>query len=324
MNRLRAYRELEGMTQAELGVLLRLSPAMVSGIESGSKPFTGDLAAIGYRSDRFNLPSMSEPLHRLRSSTAVASRNRAKELLRLAGEVFAELAGATKRSPRLRLARYASPQSLDDLDEIASDVRAVLEHEQIGPIRNLTAAVERAGVCLVPIVGLEGIDGLSSWVNGYAVIGLSTTAPGDRFRMTLAHELGHLLFHIRSGDGTETEANQFASALLFPRDDFDIALPERPHLRDFIALKAAWGVSVAALVYRAHELGYIDDSRYRALQIQLAKWRRHEPGSFEPAYGELFPRLVEVNGGVDTVAQKLGVPKSHLADTINWRRLRVA
>ena len=71
----------------------------------------------------------------------------------------------------------------------------MLDHEETGPIQNLTAAAERAGICLIPIVGLPGIDGLSSWVNGVPVIGVSPNIPGDRFRFTLAHEIGHLLMH---------------------------------------------------------------------------------------------------------------------------------
>jgi Zn-dependent peptidase ImmA (M78 family) len=324
VNRLKAYRDLEGITQSELGLILGLSPQMVSAIESGRRTYAGNLKAIGYRDDRFNLPAMSEPLHRLRISTTMMSRDRAKEILRLGGEVFGELAARTKRSPRLRLEKYDPPRSVNDVEEIATDVRGVLEHERTGPVHNLTAAVERAGVCLVPIVGLEGIDGLSSWVNGVAVIGLSTAVQGDRFRLTLAHELGHLFFHTRGGETTESEANQFACALLFPRSDFDAAMPLRPQLRDFIGLKASWGVSVAALIYRAHELEFIDDARFRALQIQMSKWRKYEPGSFEPVYGTLLPRLVEVNGGISHVATELGLRRSHLADTVNWRRVRVA
>ena len=71
-----------------------------------------------------------------------------------------------------------------DITEYASEVRvAALEQEECGPIKNLTAAAERAGICLIPIVGLKGIDGISSWVEGQPVIGLSIdNVPGDRFR----------------------------------------------------------------------------------------------------------------------------------------------
>ncbi len=324
MNRLRAYRDIEGINQQELGAILGISPQMVSAIEMGRREFSGDLSALGYSAERLVLPSMSPPLHRTRASTTAAAKKRAHELLRLAGEVFAELCKQTERSPQLRLERSTSPAVLDELEELAIDVRAVLDHEELGPIHNLTAAVERAGVCLVPIVGLDGIDGLSSWVNGVPVIGLSPTVPGDRFRLSLSHELGHLLLHAKRTENTESEAYRFAGALLFPRSEFDAAMPDRPQLRDFIALKQSWAMAVSALVYRAHELEYIDDARYRALQIQMSKWQKLEPGAFEPVHGELFARLVEVNGGPSDVAAKLGVNKQHLSELLNWSHLRLA
>jgi Zn-dependent peptidase ImmA (M78 family) len=324
MNRLRAYRALEYLNQEELGELLNISPQMVSAVESGRRPFHGDLDALGYSQERFELPSMSPPLHRHRASTKVATKNRAQEILRLGGEVFAALHERTPRTPNVGIERIDTPRTLDEWEEMAIDVRCLLGHEEFGPIRNLTSAVERAGICLVPVAGLEGIDGLSSWVEDVPVIGLSPGIPGDRFRFTLSHEIAHLMFHRRKTETSEHEANRFAGALLFPRAEFDAAMPERPTLRDFVNLKSAWGVAVAAVVYRAHELDYIDDRRFRALQIQMSKWRKSEPKAFQPVYGELLGRLVEVHGGADTVAQALGMNRNHVAELTNWSHLRVA
>jgi Zn-dependent peptidase ImmA (M78 family) len=116
----------------------------------------------------------------------------------------------------------------------------------------------------------------------------------------------------------------FASALLIPREDFDAAMPDKRLLKDFVAMKTTWGVSVAALVYRAHELEYIGDARYRALQIQMSKWRKNEPATFEPMRGHLFSKLVEVNGGTAAVAVSLGVNRRDLAELMNWSHLRIA
>lgn len=324
MNRLRAYREIEGISQDELGEVLGVSAQMVSFMEGGRRPVVGDLSPLGYGSDRLQLPDMSEPLHRQLSSTKAAARKRAKELLRLAGEVFAELRARTSRAPLVMIEPMLTPATLDDLDELALEVRYTLRHEPEGPIRNLTAAVERSGVCIVPMVGLEGIDGLSSWVDGVPVIGLSPSVPGDRFRLTLGHELAHLLFHKQAGAEAERQGNRFASALLFPREEFESQMPAKPQLRDFVALKSAWGVSVAALVYRAHETGFIDDQRYRSLQIQMSKWRKNEPGTFQAATGQLLNHLIDVNGGADQVAAELCVNRKHLGSLTNWTHLRVA
>lgn len=325
MNRLKAFRDIEGVNQEELGDIFGLSGPMVSAIESGRRTFTGSLEKIGYSDDRFDLPEMSEPLHRHRASTAVAGKKRAKELIRLAGELFIELREQTPNVPSLAIERNAAPiPTFNELEEFAIEVRCVLGHEETGPIKNLTATVERAGICLIPIVGLQGIDGLSAWVENVPVIGIDPSVPGDRFRFGIGHELLHLLRHTKKSDVSESEANRFAGALLFPFADFEEAMQPRPQLQNFITLKSTWGVSVAALVYRAHELGFIDDARYRQLQIQMSKWHRSEPVTFSPVHGALFSRLVEVNGGVPEVAKSLGVNRKHLAELCNWSHLRLA
>lgn len=323
MNRLRAYRYLEQLTQEELGTVLGVAPQTVSAIESGRRSFTGSLAPIGYADDRLELPEMSAPLHRHRASTSMSAKRRAQELMRLAGEVFKELRARTARAPRLTLERLEPPTTPDGLEELALDVRSLLGHEEDGPIRNLTASIEAAGVCLIPLPNLKGIDGISAWVEDVPVIGISPSIPGDRFRLTLGHELAHLLIHTRRSETSESEANRFAGALLFPQHEFDDAMQGERQLRYFISMKSAWGVSVAALVYRAHQLDYIDDRRYRALQIQMSKWRKSEPASFEPVHGSLVRRLIEVNGGAQGVAQ-LGFNPKHVHQIAEWRHLRVA
>ena len=316
MNRLRAYREIEGINQEQLGEILGISASMVSAIEAGRRELTAPLSLLHYGQPRLALPSMSEPLHRFRASTPVNARKRAHELVRLAGEVFGELRARTPRTPDTIIEQRIKA---DDLNELVSETRCLLQHEDSGPIQNLTAAVERAGVCIL----VRGPH-VRTWVNGVPVIGLNPAVPGDRFRLTLAHELAHLIRHIRRSDSTESEANQMANALLFPAADFEAAMPERPQLKDFVRLKTAWGISVAALVYRSHDTGIIDDQRYRALQIQMSKWNRHEPAHFDPVHGTLFAKLVEVNGGVTAVAQAIGVNPSHLSLLTNWRHLRRA
>lgn len=326
MNRLQSYRFLEGLSQDALAEQLAMDQRRISQFERGTRPFTGDLTVLGYRPDRLEVPTMSEPLHRHRASTLVTAKNRAKELLRLGGEVFKELAASHRIADRrLELERSLDVlSSTEDIDSAAADLRSVLGVEPSGPIKDLTAMIERAGVCVIPIVGLNGIDGVSAWVEDVPVIGISPRIPGDRFRLTLGHEMAHLLHHRTSSSTSEAEANRFASALLFPSADFHAAVGDDDlYLKDFVHLKRSWGVSAAALIYRAHEDGVIGPSRYRALQIQMSRWRKKEPGEFQPVLGKLFPKLVQMNGGIPAVAGDLGVNPSHLQDLVNWSHLRL-
>lgn len=79
----------------------------------------------------------------------------------------------------------------------------------------------------------------------------------------------------------EAEANQFAAAFLFPtsaaREAF--SLMSSVTLSRLKALKAGWGMSIQALIYRARTLGYIDSRRHSSLMKQLTArgWRTNEP-----------------------------------------------
>jgi len=327
--RLAAYRRLEQITQGELAARLGTDRSTVGAIEMGRREMTLDVSNLGYSAERFGaVPSMSEPLHRSRASTRKSARDRAKELLRLGGEVYVELAARHPKVPRPRLQRFPTPESFADVADLAKEIRVgVLEVEEDAPIKNLTSAVERAGIVLVPIVNLPGIDGLSAWVEHadqrVPVIGLNPNVPGDRFRLTVLHEVGHLTMHNTKSDTGESEANHLARTVLIPdeelRELFDRCSPT---LRDFVGLKRRWGISVAALIYGARELGLIDDHRYRSLQIQMAPWRRNEPEAFSPVLGGLLPRLVEVSGGPGPVGDQLGISREHIRDITNWSHLR--
>ena len=144
------------------------------------------------------------------------------------------------------------------------------------------------------VVMLVGVDGLSSWVDGQPVIGLDPLQPGDRFRFTLLHELRHLTMHRTKSDATEDEANHLAGAVLIPESDFDVAIQGSPTISDFVEMKKQWGISVAVLVYRGRELGYVGDRRYRSLQIQMSKWRRNEPAMFDAAHGKPLSKFGRV------------------------------
>ena len=321
MNRLRSYRWIEGINQTEMGRLLGISPQLVSAIESGRRSPTCDISLLGY--SNFETAEMTEPLHRQRASTLVASTRRAKELLRVAGEAFCGLLYAVDDRHKDRLERLGPIQSDNDIVECANEVRvAVFEQEETGPIKNLTAAVERVGICLVPVVGLKGIDGISSWVGGQPVIGLNINVPGDRFRLSLAHEIAHLVMHTKRSAPPRTKRT--GSRRLCSCTTTTSRRRCLPGLSCaiFVHLKSAWGISVAALVYRAHRFGYLDDRSYRSIQIQMSRWRKTEPAPFRPVYGRLLPELVKRHGGVLSCADRLGINPNHLREATTWRLLR--
>ena len=116
--------------------------------------------------------------------------------------------------PRLDIDRYENPE------EIAGIVRA---HWKIprGPILNLTALVERAGILVVhsPLSGAS-VSGVTFSAPGVPpLVVLNIDQPADRMRFSLAHELGHLVMHRFPSPEMEREAHEFAAALLMPAEE---------------------------------------------------------------------------------------------------------
>ena len=148
-----------------------------------------------------------------------------------------------------------------------------------GPIRSLTECAERAAVAADRDLEEAKIDGVSYRIPGLPpIIFLNRNQPADRMRFSLAHELGHMVMHVYPSPNMEEEADKFASALLMPASDIG------PELRDLSIDKAAymkpvWRVSMAALIYRASELGRIDryKSEYLWRQMSTRGFRTREP-----------------------------------------------
>ena len=175
--------------------------------------------------------------------------------------------------------------SLDVTPQEAARLVRMQWRMPVGPVQTLTQWVEAAG-CLVieeDFGGATRVDGLSQWIGACPVILLSASAPTDRKRLTLAHELGHLCLHSENvTEDMESQANAFAAEFLMP------AVTIRPQLRNLsigrlLDLKRDWGVSMQALIERAREMKTITDAESRSLYKSLSYrgWRTAEPVSDE-------------------------------------------
>jgi Zn-dependent peptidase ImmA (M78 family) len=86
-----------------------------------------------------------------------------------------------------------------------------------GPIENLTTLAERAGIIVVWCDFGAAIDGVTMKTDDLPpCIFLNRTAPADRLRASLAHEIGHTIMHRVPTDTMEDEAYTFGAELLVP------------------------------------------------------------------------------------------------------------
>lgn len=164
-----------------------------------------------------------------------------------------------------------------------------------GPVRHLAQWLEAASRLLIgEDFATSRVDGLSQWVGDYPVILFNDTAPPDRVRLTLAHELGHLVLHADalSVDDVEAQANAFAGEFLMPAEVI------RPALRNLkigrlLDLKREYGVSMQALVERAYHLDLLSPTQRTSMYKMFSAkgWRSREPGSDDIATEQ--PALAE-------------------------------
>lgn len=171
----------------------------------------------------------------------------------------------------------------------------------MGPITNMSTALERAGVVVVrydltspkiSAISMGPIDAAP------AFIVLNDGMPADRERFTLAHELGHLVMHTGASHvaNAEEEADAFASEFLMPAAEIQPQLVGLDIYKAF-ELKQYWRVSGAAIIRRARDLGQITDARYRSLNVIRSQrgWSKNEPYPFSRDEPTLLGQLVRVH-----------------------------
>ena len=327
MNRLRSYRWIEGVNQTQLGETLGISPQLVSAIESGRRSPTCDISRLGYAPSRIETAEMTEPLHRQRVSTLVTSTRRAKELLRVAGEAFLDLSHVLDGRNKNRLEPLGPIQSDADIVECATEVRVgILEKEESRPIKNLTDAAERRR-------HLPSTDSRTQRNRRHLLMGRGETkAPRDRAEHQRARRPVPPL----------TRTRDRAPHHAYKKDRY---LRERSlqvrvgsaHTRRRLRRCDARAARTTRLHRTEERLGYIGscarlqgtptrllgDRSYRSIQIQMSRWRKTEPASFDLKPGRLLPKLVRTHRGVLSCAQRLGLNPDHLREVTTWHPLRV-
>lgn len=294
--RLFALRQLTGMTQKAFAPIIGIQQAHYSQIEKGLRPLTAPQQELLI--ERFQLEDSffdEEDLPYGAASLNYRRRQLTAKQVAMATVTF----GLTEQS----LTKGQGPISYEPFyDGPASSKRTPTQIEQFAietrrrigmqldkPVNNVTRCMERLGIFVAPLqnplLDLTKIDGISTPVYRYRpfVSALNYDVPGDRFRFSAAHELGHVVLHSSGHDGSlsdrEGEADRFAAEFLMPRKVFDGLLSPDLTLNAFAQLKAQWGVSIQALVRRSFDLGFIDRERYRSLNIQIANrgWKKSEP-----------------------------------------------
>ena len=170
-----------------------------------------------------------------------------------------------------------------------------------GPISNLTDYCERAGILVVWCDLEKGVDGVTMAVRDLPpCVFLNRSAPPDRMRASLAHELGHIVMHRVPTESIEEEANAFAAEFLVPERQYRPSIVgHRITLQWLAQQKAYWRVSMAFLLYRAGAVEAITrhQSEYLWKRISALGWKTREPQETDFNYEAptVFPGLLRMH-----------------------------
>jgi len=295
-----------GVTQTELATSVETTQGRLSKIEHGFFVPDDQLIhrlsmALKYPREFFFQPGYINTLpswfHRKRKHLSQTTLDRihaeiAIRILNIVKLLMATEIKAVHPVPQFDLDNFEG-----NVEDIARAVRAQWTLKR-GPIDNLVGTLEKAGVLVIPCdFGATEVDAVGMRLQGLPpMVFMNATAPTDRVRFTVAHELGHLVMHSFPTENMEREADRFAAEFLMPEHEI------RPQLIDvslniLAVLKRVWRVSMAALLKRARDLRAITEKRATALwkQISALGYRKREPAELDlaPEHPRLLRGLLE-------------------------------
>jgi Zn-dependent peptidase ImmA (M78 family)/transcriptional regulator with XRE-family HTH domain len=316
--RLTLARWAAGLTKRELAARLDISPASLTQYEAGNttprpRTLAGMALILGVPAEYFEHdPKRRRPLGGSRSffrslrATRQWERDQADARAEHVFDLVAYLA------ERVRLPEVDVPEmpslprdaSREAIEAVAESIRAAWGMPT-GPVSHVVRLLEAHGVVVVRLAS-DGhrLDAFSRWFETRPLVILwDGKSDKARSRFDAAHELGHLVMHHEGEPGDrllERQAHAFASAFLMPADQMIDCLPRRPpsggDWQRLFELRQRWGVSVAAILYRARELDVLPEAGFRRAMTRLtALGLRHHDGDTlgEPEKPALLKQAVD-------------------------------
>ncbi|WP_298801899.1 XRE family transcriptional regulator [uncultured Pseudokineococcus sp.] len=323
-SRVTIARQRRGLTMTSLARTLGVTPRTVSTYEREGAPAKAGEAlaeALDVPSEFLRRPALDlvddeRVAFRARRRTSAGQRAAATAAGRIGIELYAWL-----------LERFTVPDV--DLPELDHDdpVRAASAlrgrwGRPTGPVPNLVHLAEAHGVRVLTLpAGAAEVDAFSVWHDGAPYVFLTTSKTPERARFDLAHELGHLVLHSRSGGGDlEREADQFAAALLMPVEELRTRVGREVAAPQVVRSKAYFGVSAMALNRSLHAAGRMSDWTYRQNCVRLTQmgYRAGEPAGIARERSKVlrivFDALRESGTTTRDVADALGLRPEDVHD----------
>jgi len=175
---------------------------------------------------------------------------------------------------------------LEDAEEAADKIRS---EWKVGKdqILSITGLLENKLVHVLEIDANDKFDGMvaiaydDGHVRGVAIVVRKGTS-GERQRLNLSHEIGHLVLKISKSVDEEKAAFRFGAAFLAPKEWMLQEVGNKRtaiNFEELIILKKKFGMSIQAILYRLKDLGIISEVYYTQCFRYIGRmgWKKQEP-----------------------------------------------
>jgi len=302
-------------------VLIALASALDVDIEYFFRPFTFDV-------NQFQIS------FRKKSNTSAKDVNALKVKIQDQIERYLEVEELLGKSVEsIKRSEGEVISKAEQMRQLACDVRADWNLGE-DAIANVQDILESKGIKVISTEAPNGFDGVSGIVNGkdFIVVLSSTQEHVERRRFTGMHELGHLLHNDRfAPELTQRErenlCNSFASEMLLPSSTIKrIFKPgEKISTQELKQLQMVFGISVDAIMHKLHEIGIVNDSKYKFYNIRKRQnealrkfveascYRENLTNKFETmVYAAAAKDIISTSKAASLLHSSVGTVRKHL------------
>lgn len=304
-------RKIRGFSQRELCARLegQISSNAIAKYETGKMlPSSQNLIAIaealGFDVDYFFRPftvniDLNSFEFRKRSSLPAKKETAIKESIALSIEKYVEIETITHDGAHFEL-NYSDIKIGTDNDARSLGARFRQDlNLGIDCISTPIDVLETNGVKVIEIDSDPKFDGSCVRNLGLPVIVLNKNLTSERRRLTLFHELAHLILAFEEGADVERLCNVFANEVLLPSAVLKSLLGEhRKNIswKELKMIQEGFGISVEAILVKAKQIGIISESTHRSLCIDMNSnaelKRRVQESAYPKEVSFRFERLV--------------------------------
>ncbi len=301
--RIRQARQLNALNQRRLAEMVGVSHNAISKYEKEEDiPSSGVLLRLAKALDVsldyfFREPSVELGDPRFRHSKGRFLKKEEKKLLadiREWLERYGELEQIFERkSSNAFVLPEGFPHSVSSLDRAEKRAEELRRLWDLGsdPIPDMVELLEGKGIRVFQVERDDSFESLvvpvSNEPGDEYVIVVNSSFSGDHQRLSLAHELGHMMLKPSKSTAVNEEemAFRFGAAFIVPRQAAIEELGEHRTqlgIEELHSLKHKYGLSMQAWIRRAAELGIIRSAEPLLSEFERNGWKEREPGDQYP------------------------------------------